>query len=282
MPPALTQGPFSIEEAKRAGLSLRQLQGASWRLVGPRTYQFAKLPDSPILSLRAVLSRSATFSGLSAAWLHGLDVDPANPIEITIPGRGRSLTSGVRTHREDLRPGETVRRQGLPTTSPLKTVTDVARRATLTEAVAVTDMALHARLVRLADLQAFVTAHRGAKGVARLRSALKLAEPLTESPMETRLRLLLIGAGLPRPEVQPTLRDQRGHFLARPDLLYPAAKLILEYDGATHRTSLAEDNRRQNRLVDAGYRLLRFTAGDLHTPHRIVAHVETALKNNQT
>jgi len=88
----------------------------------PRTYQFADLPDSPILSLRAVLSRlpSATFSGLSAAWLHGLDVDPANPIEITIPRRGRSVTSGVRTHREDLHPGETVRRQGLTTTSPLK------------------------------------------------------------------------------------------------------------------------------------------------------------------
>jgi very-short-patch-repair endonuclease len=77
--------------------------------------------------------------------------------------------------------------------------------------------------------------------------------------METRLRLALVLAGLPKPEVQVPLPDA----VARADLYYPAQRLVIEYDGATHRDSLAADNRRQNRLINAGYRVLRFTASDL-------------------
>jgi hypothetical protein len=38
---------------------------------------------------------------------------------------------------------------------------------------------------------------------------------------------------------------------------------ISEYDGSIHRENLTGDNRRQNRMVNAGYRLLRFTAADV-------------------
>jgi hypothetical protein len=96
--------------------------------------------------------------------------------------------------------------------------------------------------------------------------------------METRLRLLLVLAGLPRPEAQVSLYDDAGGFLGRPDLLYREPRLALEYDGGTHRNSLADDNRRQNRLLAAGFRLLRFTAGDvLGTPDAVVALVRSAL-----
>src|SRR5205823_5485529 len=99
------------------------------------------------------------------------------------------------------------------------------------------------------------------------------------SVMETRLRLLLVLAGLPHPRSQVSLRDDLGLFLARPDLYYPDARLAIEYDGATHCESLAADNRRQNRMFDAGYRLLRFTAGDvLDTPAAVVSMVRRALQ----
>jgi len=59
---------------------------------------------------------------------------------------------------------------------------------------------------------------------------------------------------------------------------YRDQRLGLEYDGGTHRDALAEDNRRQNRLLDAGVRLLRFTAGDIfQTPDLVVSLVTTAL-----
>jgi very-short-patch-repair endonuclease len=100
--------------------------------------------------------------------------------------------------------------------------------------------------------------------------------------METRLRLLLVLAGLPHPRGQVSLRDDCGLFLARPDLYYPDARLVIEYDGATHRESLAADNRRQNRLMDAGYRILRFSAGDvLDAPATVVSMVRRALQTRQ-
>lgn len=96
--------------------------------------------------------------------------------------------------------------------------------------------------------------------------------------METRLRLLLVLAGLPKPLVQPIIRDESGVFLARVDLYYPNHRLVLEYDGALHRHSLESDNRRQNRLFDAGYHILRFTVGDvLGNPGAVVALVRGAL-----
>jgi very-short-patch-repair endonuclease len=86
--------------------------------------------------------------------------------------------------------------------------------------------------------------------------------------------MLLMLAGLPRPQVQESLHDDQGRFLGRADLYYPSHRLALEYDGATHRTSLVEDNRRQNRLVAAGIRLLRFTAGDiLRNPDSVTTQV---------
>jgi len=96
--------------------------------------------------------------------------------------------------------------------------------------------------------------------------------------MESRLRLLLVQAGLPRPGVQVTLHDVNGRFIGRPDLYYRAQRLAIEFDGGTHRDSMVEDNRRQNRLLNTGCRLLRFTAADVYnTPGAILAQVRAPL-----
>jgi very-short-patch-repair endonuclease len=180
--------------------------------------------------------------------------------------------------RAELSQEEIVGRRGMPATSPLRTVADLGSRLPLIEAVVAVDMALHKRLVHADDLRAYVAAHPGRKGIARLRRVAVLAEPRAESAMETRLRLLLVRAGLPRPEAQVQLHDDRGRFLGRPDLYYPAQRLCLEYDGGTHRNSLIQDNRRQNGLLNAGFRLLRFTAADLREgPESIVSLVRAEL-----
>ena len=96
--------------------------------------------------------------------------------------------------------------------------------------------------------------------------------------METRLRWLLIQAGLPRPQVQVDVHDTSGRFLGRADLYYPQARLIIEYDGANHRDRMTEDLRRQNAILSAGYQLLRFTSADLYQrPGAIVGQVRGAL-----
>lgn len=92
--------------------------------------------------------------------------------------------------------------------------------------------------------------------------------------MESRLRMVLVLGGLPRPKAQVSIHDRGGRFIGRPDLYYEEHRLGIEYDGGVHRDSLAEDNRRQNRLLNVGIRLLRFTAGDvLNKPESVVDQV---------
>jgi very-short-patch-repair endonuclease len=181
--------------------------------------------------------------------------------------------------RAGLDKSEVASTRGLLATSVVRTIRDVCRRLTLTEAVVVCDMALHARLLTLSALKDSVSQATGSRGITTLREAIGHAEPASESQMESRLRMLLVLAGLPRPEAQVAIRDRFQRFLGRPDLYYRTQRLGLEYDGATHRDSLVEDNRRQNRLLDAGVRLLRFTAGDIfNSPGAVVHLVREALR----
>jgi hypothetical protein len=241
------------------------------------------LEQSPLLTLTSVARRlpdGAAFSGWTAAWLHGLDVEPCRPIEVTEPsGNGRRV--GARQRRAARASEEIVRRRGLPATSPLRTVVDLGRRDPITEGVLAADLFLYARLVSIKQFREYVAAHSGAKGISRLRRVVELAEPKTESAMETRLRMLLVLAGLPRPQVQIPLCDSDGRWLGRPDLLYRDQRLAIEYDGGNHRDRLVDDNRRQNRLIGAGYRLLRFTAADVYgSPAAIVMQVSGSLRRD--
>lgn len=232
-----------------------------------------------LLTVALRLPAGAAFSGPTAAWLHQLDVAPCDPIEVTIPkwmGIRRIAGAAVRraTHSAD----EIVVRRGLPTTSPLRTVVDLASRKPLTEGVVAADNALHAGLVSIAEVRAYIAEHPRTKGITQLRRVVDLAEPKTESPMETRLRMLLVLAGLPRPEVQASMRDDEGRYLGRPDLFYRAQRLAIEYDGGNHRERLVDDNRRQNDLIGAGLKLLRFTAADVYgNPDKVAMQVRRGL-----
>ena len=121
--------------------------------------------------------------------------------------------------------------------------------------------------------------HTKVAGVVGARRVLEQAEPRSESPMETRLRMLLVANGLPRPAAQVSLYDTVGRFAGRPDLYYREACLGIEYDGGNHRDRLTDDNRRQNRLHEIGVSLLRYSAPDLiERPAAIVAEVRAALQ----
>jgi len=139
-------------------------------------------------------------------------------------------------------------------------------------------MAVHAGLIDLAGLGAAARRFGRLAGIARFREVVSHVEPAAESRMETRLRMLLVLNGLPRPQAQVPILDDAGAVIGRPDLYYPDRRLGIEYDGSTHRDSLADDNRRQNRLMDAGLTLLRFSAGDIsRTPQAVVRLVRSML-----
>lgn len=219
------------------------------------------------------LPSGAAFSGVTALWLHGLDVEPCNPVHATAPpAAGISTRAGLQIRRCVLKEHDVVTARGLPATSIFRTLRDLCLASSLTESVTFADMALHARLISAAEISQRVGRSAREYGVPRFRQVLKHMEPKSESPMESRLRMRLVLARLPRPEAQVTIRDGN-RFLGRVDLYYREQRLGIEYDGGTHRESLTEDNRRQNRLLEAGVRLLRFTAGDIYNHPDVVARL---------
>ena len=240
------------------------------------------LTANPIHRLEAARRRlppTAAFSGLTAAWLHGLDVQPCDPIEVTVPeNAGVSSRSGIAVRRSALVKRDVVVARGMPATSIARTVGELCARLDVVEAVVIADKALHSGHLRLDELTSWANDHAGHRGMRNVRSVLGFVDGAAESPMESRLRMVLVLGGLPRPKAQVTIRDRWGRALGRPDLYYADQRLGIEYDGGTHRESLAEDNRRQNRLLNAGVRLLRFTAADvLRDPETVVNHVRAEL-----
>ena len=281
IPPELRRGPFTVAEARAAGLTRNHLESAAWRRLRHGVYVWAGLPDDPLQLLAGLLLRlpaGAAFSELTAAWLHRLESRWPDRVSATAPNLPRSSgRAGVRLRCARL-DGDVVIRERLPVTSAARTLYDLAAALPLVEAVAYADAALHAGKVSPAELEARAEATAGRKGARRFRRVLNLVEPAAESPMETRLRLLLVLGGLPRPLAQATLRDHLGAAIGRVDLYYPDQRLAIEFDGEVHRDSLVSDLRRQNRIVGSGCTLLRFSGADvLGRPQAVVAEVRAAL-----
>lgn len=226
-----------------------------------------------------LLPVDATLAGVTAAFLWGIDVQPTNPIEVILPlHSGVRSRSGLTVRRAALDPAEVTEIRGFRVTGLHRTLLDLCARLPAVDALIAIDMAVRLRRTSVSALTTYAADAAGRPGASRLGRLAVLTEP-AESPMETRLRWLLIEAGLPRPEVQKDLRDDEGRFVGRADLYYRSARLVIEYDGTNHRDRLVEDNRRQNILSQAGFKMLRFTAPDLQQPDIIKALVISELRH---
>jgi Protein of unknown function (DUF559) len=186
-------------------------------------------------------------------------------------------------YRDPLAEDERGTYRGVELTTPVRTGYDLARRCSLAEAVVAVDaLAGSLRVCAQGGAGAGVAAS-GRAGDVRLPGVVALAEPLAASAMESRLRLVLVLGGLPRPAVQYRVPDRRAHVVATVDLAYPARLIAIEYEGADHFAGhrVARDVHRYTRLVDLGWRVYRYTADDVYQrPARIVTEITRALGHN--
>jgi Protein of unknown function (DUF559) len=276
--------PFRGSEAIAAGLLSRHaLESSAWRRLFRDVYVRSDIEVTHLVRCRAaalVLPPVAAISGASAAYLQGCEVVEAEaPVDATVTRQIRPR-QGLRVRRAALDPSDVVQASGLPVTSLPRTAFDVARSGELDDAVTTLDALLNLGRLSLEEVAAYAERRPTWPGASRARRALALAAPGAESAMETRLRLLLIRAGLPMPVLQHRLEDDRGLTIARLDLAYVARRLGVEYDGQHHFEGRAvrKDLRRQNALRSIGWSLLRFNADDVvHHPGRLVAEVRAAL-----
>ena len=196
--------PFIGSEALAAGALTPHELRRYYRAVMPNVYLGRRV--EPTLRQRTQAAwlwsgRSAVVAGLSASALHGAKwVDDGAPVEL-IWDNARSPRQVV-TRADYLAAGETCLIAGMSVTTPARTAFDVGRRGTIGDAVARVDSLLAVTRFAMDDVVAMAGEHVGARGLRQLRRVLDLADAGAESPRETWLRLLLIGAGYPRPRTQ--------------------------------------------------------------------------------
>lgn len=115
------------------------------------------------------------------------------------------------------------------------------------------------------------------RGVARLRDALELVREDSWSPRETRVRCILLAGGLPEPELNVDIHDERGRFLGCVDMVYREARVVIEYLGMLHGAQWAADVERLARLRAAGWTVIEVTSPLLRRPEELVRRVSAAL-----
>ena len=288
IPRELTYAPFVGRDAVAEGLlTRRQLAGDAWRRLLPGIYAWSGLRLDHRMRCLAVglfLHGRGAISGRDAAAIWGADaLVRGAAIEVTVPEAVRfRAPDGLVLVRSRLQDSDVSAWAGVPVTTPGRTAFDVARRLPIVESVATVDAMLAARLLRPQDLAASAAVRPGWPGISQLRRVLELCDGSAESPQESRLRMILIAGGLPRPVCQHEVFDARGTFVARLDLAYPERQLAIEYEGDHHRNRevFQKDLRRINRLRALGWTVLRFGPVDIYRqPDRVVALVRIAYDN---
>lgn len=224
-------------EALRAGVTRHMLQ-TRYRKV----YQNVYAPKDFTLDARSRATaawlwsaRTATLAGYSAAAVLGSkwlpDDAPAELARIRQPSPpGILIHTGAIAH-DELRVVD-----DMTCTNVARTCYDIGRRQPLDTAIIRIDALLNSTDSKVSDVASIAERYPGARGIRRLRSALELADAGAESPQETRLRLVLVRGGLPRPVTQIPVTDESGRVRRRIDMGWPEWTVGVEYDGRQHWT----------------------------------------------
>lgn len=208
--------------------------------------------------------RRAVVAGRSAAKLHGakwID-DDANA---QLLYRNRRPPDGVDTWSDDVADDEITTVRGMRVTTPERTALDLACRLPIDDAVAQIDALARATRLQPSKVERLLERHPGRRGIRRARTTLHLVDPGAESPQETRLRLVFLRAGFPRPETQIKLYDEYGRIVARLDMGWRDVKVGADYEGEHHRTSRSVFNydiRRHDVVTELGWNDVRYTIED--------------------
>lgn len=201
VPPELVGAPFTSGMALAAGLTRSRLRSKCWRRLFRDVYVHVSVPDTQelrIAAVRLIAPLHAVISGLTAAWIYGVDLRHRNRLdcEVTVEkGRGLDPRPGLRVRHGQLPDKDLFHFDGVVVMSPERTALDLAKRGPLTERVVALDAMLHAGVVDRAGLRAAFAGRRRWRGIRGAREALDHADGRSESPMESRLRMLLVLAG---------------------------------------------------------------------------------------
>ena len=285
---AQRSGVVTRQQALDCGVSSRQLRPGPHRLVRLRKDVFADaalLADGDVVVRTALAVAGARLVhavdlvavGPTAALLHGIPLLGPAPVRLHLGERkpDRPSHHGAST---TLPPAQVVGVAGVPATSLARTAVDVARRRGAAAGVVAADAVL-ARDVPRAALETVLEGMPRWSGVQHAREATGFADRRAESPLESLGRWRFAEHGLPPPDLQAWLGDDVEAF-ARVDHHWKAHRTVAEADGAlkyARPVDLFEEKRREDRLRDAGYEVVRYTWDEaLLRPEVLAARVRRA------
>src|SRR4051794_10187755 len=266
-------------------LTARQLRDGPYVRVLRGVYADPSLPRDHLLRCRAAAllmpARAALGGRSAAAVLGGPEPNYVDPVTVVVPaGDQWRGPSGVRVHRAPL-PVEDVRasEDGLRYTTPARTAWDVGALERTATAVGVLDALIATGSVDVAQMQQLIRDGVGRWGAQRVRRAFALVDGRSGSPPESWVRVACALGGLPAPVPQYEV-VHAGQWLGRVDLAWPDARLVVEYEGDYHFDGLqiAKDDRRYERLVAAGWRVIRLSAADLRDMDAVVRRIHAELQ----
>ncbi|GAB3562556.1 PDDEXK family nuclease [Spelaeicoccus albus] len=294
---------FTVEDGRSHGLSRAMMRSSRykkpWRGVRIKA---ENAEDTFVRASLAQLQRpDAVISHSTAAELLGLPVRPGGGLHLTTDtdkapqAKTRAQLPGTIAHRSTLSADDSMTLatpviapsnfdggrtgieqltapathplpDGVRITTPLRTWVDLAAQGLpVDDLVAVGDALISLRFsfCTSAELLDAVRQLRPIRGVRHLRQAAELIRAGTDSVKETELRLAIVKAGFPEPEINvPVLDPATGGRIAQPDLQYRALRIAIEYDGDHHRVDRKQwqhDLVRNDGLIDLGWRVLLAT-----------------------
>jgi hypothetical protein len=195
-------------------------------------------------------------------------------IQLTDPSHGRT-GRGFHVSRAPLDRSEVAVRGPFRLTTPARTLIDCARALPLEDAVVAMDAALLAERVTPVQLREAMSRARSWRGGTRAARALALTDGRAESPLETRGRLRIVGAGLPGPQLQTEIHAG-GRLVGVVDAWFEEAAVAVEFDGKVKYSDpwrgrspekvLWEEKRREDELRSLDIRVVRVVDADLGAP----------------
>lgn len=203
----------------------------------------------------AVLSHGTA----SAVWEFSTTMDCAGLIDVSAPRSRGGRRAGIRIHRvESLDADEVARRDGLPVTTPARTLLDLAGGVAAVDLERALGRALRTGLVTPAQIEKILARHPGRRGGPALRGLLDavVGTRFTRSEAEARFLALVRKGGLERPAPNVVVAGFEVDFVWR------SCRLVVEIDGFEYhagRAAFERDRSRDAALVAAGFRVMRFT-----------------------
>lgn len=282
IPATLRGRPFTVAEARAAGVTHRMLEGRRFRRLQRGVYVAASEPETQGTRLAAAVlagPADAVISHRTAQELYGPELSGADDlVHLSTRRNAVSRDAGVRVHRR-LHPVAARDVDGLPVTSPARTFVDCALSLTFVQLVVFGDSLIQRGLVEFDELLSCCR-RRHLDGVVAARAAMRFLVADSRSPMETYVRLMLVLAGLPHPACNVEILTEAGRKIATPDLAWARFKVVVEYDGTWHERS-ADDRRwqrdRREQLEKRGWTVIVVHDTDLPQPISIVTRVHEAL-----